>query len=60
MKLLLDRGAELDRIDWNGRSALSWAVEDGSLAVVELLIKRGDDVEGTGPTGLGVEKTMIM
>ena len=37
MKLLLDRGAELESQDSYGRTALSWAAGNGHETVVKLL-----------------------
>lgn len=40
VRSLLDHGAEIDRQDGNARTALHWAVEDGNLPLVELLVAR--------------------
>ncbi|KKZ64114.1 hypothetical protein EMCG_01612 [[Emmonsia] crescens] len=45
LMLFLNNGAELERVDKVGRSALSWAAEGSSLAMVKLLIERGANVK---------------
>ena len=37
VKLLLEKGAELESKDRDGRTPLSWAAENGQEAVVKLL-----------------------
>jgi ankyrin repeat protein len=41
VKLLLDKGADLQSKDKYGRTPLSWAAEKGHEAVVKLLLKKG-------------------
>ena len=41
MKLLIEKGAELDSKDNDGRTPLSHAVSRGHEAVVKLLIEKG-------------------
>jgi hypothetical protein len=54
-RLLLDRGADVERHDVDGRSALLWACMRGHLQMVRLLVERGADMESSshdGRTGL--------
>ncbi|KAJ1331625.1 serine/threonine-protein phosphatase 6 regulatory ankyrin repeat subunit A [Microdochium nivale] len=41
VRVLLDHGAEVDALDSIGRTPLSYAVEDASLAVIQLLLASG-------------------
>ena len=41
VKLLLEKGAELETKDNDGRTPLSWAAEKGHEAVVKLLLEKG-------------------
>ena len=41
VKLLLEKGAELETKDSDGQTPLSWAAEDGHDAVVKLLLEKG-------------------
>ena len=41
VKLLVEKGAELESKDNDGRTSLSWAVEIGREAVVKLLVEKG-------------------
>ncbi|MCU0779544.1 MAG: ankyrin repeat domain-containing protein [Akkermansiaceae bacterium] len=43
--LLLDKGADLRAKDRTGKTALHWAAAVGNVAVLELLIARGADIE---------------
>ena len=45
VKLLLDRGADIETRDDDGFTALMWASGNGAAAVVELLLDRGADIE---------------
>ena len=45
MKLLLEKGAELESKDEYGRTPLSWAAENGHEAVVKLLLEKGAELE---------------
>jgi hypothetical protein len=45
VKLLLEKGADLESKDNNGRTPLSWAAENGHEAVVKLLLEKGADLE---------------
>jgi tetratricopeptide (TPR) repeat protein len=45
MKLLLDKGANIEARGHNGYSALLWAVEDGKTNAVKLLLDRGANIE---------------
>jgi ankyrin repeat protein len=65
MKVLLDRGAELDAKETlRGTTALMWAADQGHTAAVQLLIDRGADLEARsnpapnprrGPPGKSVD-----
>ena len=46
VKLLLEKGAELETKDDNGRTPLSWAAENGHEAVVKLLLEQGRRARG--------------
>jgi ankyrin repeat protein len=41
VRLLIDRGADINHQDWDGETALMEAVQDDRLEVVELLLQRG-------------------
>jgi ankyrin repeat protein len=45
VKLLLEKGAELEAKDSYGRTPLSWAAEKGHDAVVKLLLEKGAELE---------------
>ena len=45
MKLLLEKGAELEPKDIIGQTPLSSAVEGGHEAVVKLLVEKGAELE---------------
>jgi hypothetical protein len=51
IKLLLDRGAEVDRVDSNGFTALGWACRKGHVEVIKLLLDRGAKVDRAGSDG---------
>ncbi|KAI1367088.1 hypothetical protein F5Y08DRAFT_299380 [Xylaria arbuscula] len=53
VKLLLDRGADIDCKDWRGQTALSFAAEKGHAKVVQLLIEKGADLESYEANALG-------
>ncbi|KAF3906944.1 hypothetical protein AA313_de0207952 [Arthrobotrys entomopaga] len=42
--MLVDNGADMEAKDWNGRTALLWAAEDGHEATVRFLIDNGADL----------------
>ena len=55
MKLLLEKGADVESKSRDGRTPLSWAAESGHEAAVKLLLEKGADVEskdGVGQTPL--------
>ena len=45
MKLLLEKGAELETKDEYGQTPLSWAARNGHEAVVKLLLEKGAELE---------------
>ncbi|KAK1241331.1 hypothetical protein MKX08_001305 [Trichoderma sp. CBMAI-0020] len=45
VRLLLEKGADVEVKDYNGRAPLSWAAENGHETVVRLLLEKGADVE---------------
>ena len=45
VKLLLEKGAELETKYNNGRTPLSWAARNGHEAVVKLLLEKGAELE---------------
>ena len=45
VKLFLERGAQVDLQDNNGRSSLMWASNEGQTEVVKLLLERGARVD---------------
>ncbi|KAE9372834.1 ankyrin [Stipitochalara longipes BDJ] len=51
VRLLLDKGAELEAKDGNGRTPLSWAAEKGHAAVVKLLLDRDADMSIENKSG---------
>jgi predicted LPLAT superfamily acyltransferase len=51
VRLLLERGAEVDGNDTNGNTALHWASLDGHLDTVRLLLERGADADGKNKNG---------
>ncbi|KAL3417967.1 PFS domain-containing protein [Phlyctema vagabunda] len=60
VELLLQKGAELEARDMNGRTPLSWAVEKGYMAIVKLLLETGAkqearDMNGRTPLSWAVE-----
>jgi ankyrin repeat protein len=44
MKLLIERGAKVDRPDLHGRTPLSWAAEHCQLTAAQLLVRYGAEV----------------
>ena len=52
VRLLLDRGAEIDPQDGDGFTALTIAAEEGHWDVVRLLASRGADIDHRDATGL--------
>jgi hypothetical protein len=48
VKLLLEKGAELEAKGDSGRTPLSWATENGHEAVVKLLLEKGAELEAKG------------
>jgi hypothetical protein len=48
---LMDRGADLDLPDKNGRTPLSWSVEYGHKESILLYLERGLDIESPGNGG---------
>jgi ankyrin repeat protein len=51
VKLLLEKGAELEAKDSSGWTALIWAAEKGHEAVVKLLLKKGAKLEANSSFG---------
>ncbi|KAL2820650.1 hypothetical protein BJX63DRAFT_418288 [Aspergillus granulosus] len=51
VKLLLDRGANLDSTDSSGRTPLSYAAQNGHEAIVRLLVDRGANLDSTDNSG---------
>ncbi|KAH7261562.1 hypothetical protein BKA59DRAFT_488949 [Fusarium tricinctum] len=45
VRLLLEKGADIESNDGDGRKALSWAAQKGQEAVVRLLLEKGADIE---------------
>jgi ankyrin repeat protein len=52
VKLLLEKGAELDSKSSNGQTPLSWAAANGHEAVVKLLLEKGAELEAKSNSGL--------
>ena len=48
---MLEKGAELESKDKNGRTPLSWAARKAHEAVVKLLLENGADLESTDTIG---------
>ena len=48
VRLLLDRGADVDGTDGSGHTALTVAMSNGNLAIAQLLISHGADVNKVG------------
>eukprot|EP00903_Cladosiphon_okamuranus_P019236 g17689.t1 len=46
--LLLEKGADKDALDFDGRTPLAWAVDEGHLAVAETLLAAGADINRRG------------
>ncbi|KAH7000722.1 ankyrin repeat-containing domain protein [Ilyonectria destructans] len=51
VKLLLEKGADVEAKDEYGRTPLSWAAEDGHEDIVKLLFEKGADVEAKDKHG---------
>jgi hypothetical protein len=51
VKLLLEKGADMESKSNNGRTPLSWAAKNGREAVVRLLLEKGADVESESNNG---------
>ncbi|KAH6714364.1 hypothetical protein BKA61DRAFT_673660 [Leptodontidium sp. MPI-SDFR-AT-0119] len=45
VRLLLEKGAELEAKDWNSLTPLSWAARNGHDAVVQLLLEKGAELK---------------
>ena len=63
MKLLVEKGAELDSKDNDGQTPLSCAADSGHEAVVKLLVEKGaelDSKDNDGRTPLSWLPTMDM
>ncbi|KAM3549052.1 hypothetical protein MY1884_008914, partial [Beauveria asiatica] len=54
VRLLLEKGAEIEAKDESGRTALGWAARQGHEAVVRLLLEKGAEIEAkeSGRTAL--------
>ena len=48
-RYLLDRGAEVNGVGWDGATPLHWAARGTVTAMVELLVERGADLLATDP-----------
>ena len=61
VQLLLDRGVDLEAVDYYGWTALSWAVDQNQIATVQLLLEREANVfavdEEYGRTALGTAQS---
>ena len=62
VKLLVEKGAEVNRTDTSGKTALMFASRQGHVEVVKLLIEKGAEVNRTDPYGgtalmVGKQKT---
>lgn len=51
VQLLLDRGADVNLKESEGRTSLCWASESGHIEVVRLLLKKGADLEAADGYG---------
>ncbi len=51
MKLLLEKGTELEMKSFGGQMPLSWAAEKGHKVVVELLLEKGAELEMKDSSG---------
>jgi ankyrin repeat protein len=51
VKLLLEKGAQLDAKGINGQTPLSWAAEKGHEALVKLLLEEGAELEAKSSNG---------
>jgi len=51
VKLLLEKGANIESITGGGRTPLSWAAEKGHEAVIKLLLEKGANIESKGIYG---------
>ncbi|KAI1205011.1 uncharacterized protein F4807DRAFT_444749 [Annulohypoxylon truncatum] len=51
VKLLLEKGADIEFKDCLGQTPLSWAAEKGREAVVKLLLEKGADIESKDNSG---------
>jgi ankyrin repeat protein len=45
VKLLLEKGADIESKDWDSRTSLSWAARNGYQAAVKLLLEKGTGLE---------------
>ncbi len=45
VKLLLEKGADFESKDKNGKTPLSWAAQYGHAAIIKLLIEKGANFE---------------
>ncbi len=52
VKLLLDRGAQIEASNKDGLTALHWASSNGHDATVKLLLDRGAQIEASNKDGL--------
>ncbi|KAL6887036.1 hypothetical protein GGI43DRAFT_264528 [Trichoderma evansii] len=52
VKLLVEKGANIEAKDSDGRTALLWAAEKGHQATVKLLVEKGADIEAKDSDGL--------
>jgi hypothetical protein len=52
VKRLLDAGADPNKVEWDGWSALHWAARNGHRGVTELLIEHGTSLEQKDGRGL--------
>ena len=58
MKLLLEKGVDVESEDGFGQTPLSWAAANGHEAVVKLLLEKGVDVESKERSGRTVVKLL--
>ena len=49
--VLIEHGAEVEALDWSGRTPLHWAAQFGLVDVADLLIQSGAGVDRQGKTG---------